>query len=319
MNQAIKALNNLSRVWAEVVWAVSWQAVLIVGGFAVVAWMLRRSSPSLRSWLWQIAAIKLLIMPLWGASMVLPLSSERTPGRPIRETPTAQPGSIGDERVGDWRQKLARMVEAEGKPDKSGEPRFEPIDWRVWPTLGWSLLVGWQVVAIFRQRRRLFRLLVQATPAEDPNLLAVVRELSERIGLAHPPRVLLIDEGGSPFVCDPRGPTLVLPRSLARSFPLDGLRPVLLHELFHIKRRDLIWGWVPVVARLLYVIHPAAHYVAYRARLERELACDQAAMVLTGQGAAGYASTLVEVVTQMAISPALWPASASSRLDVSRP
>jgi beta-lactamase regulating signal transducer with metallopeptidase domain len=47
----------------------------------------------------------------------------------------------------------------------------------------------------------------------------------------------------------------------------------------------------------LYFFHPAAYYIEYRIRLESELACDHAAMVLSGQCAAGYATTLVEIVS----------------------
>jgi len=314
MNPAIKALNNLAIAWAEVVWAVSWQALLIVGGFAIVAWIIRRSSPSLRSWLWQIAAIKLLIMPLWGASMVSPMASKGDPGQLSQELPTGQSGLNLAGRVGDP-IRVAGMTEVGANPSQPGNPRFEPVDWRVWPMVGWTCLVSVQVAAIFGQRRRLIRFLSRSNPADDPALLSLVGELSGRIGLTQPPRVVLIDEGGSPFVCDPRRPTLVLPRSL----PLEALRPILLHELCHLKRRDLIWGWVPAVARVLYVFHPAAHYIAFRARLERELACDQAAMVLTGQCAATYASTLVDVVTRTSIPPTLRTVPPSTRLDLSHP
>ena len=75
-----------------------------------------------------------------------------------------------------------------------------------------------------------------------------------------------------------------------------------------------MWDWIPAIARLLYVFHPAAHYIAHRARLERELACDQAAMVLTGQDAAGYASTLVAVVSRSSAPPALRAALAPAGL-----
>jgi beta-lactamase regulating signal transducer with metallopeptidase domain len=90
---------------------------------------------------------------------------------------------------------------------------------------------------------------------------------------------------------------------------------VLLHELAHVKRRDLLWGWLPEIARLLYWFHPVIHWVYYRLRLERELACDQLAMALSGQSAAGYAETLVRVVSH-ASQPALFQtAAASARLD----
>jgi beta-lactamase regulating signal transducer with metallopeptidase domain len=76
-----------------------------------------------------------------------------------------------------------------------------------------------------------------------------------------------------------------------------------------------LWDWIPTVARLIYFFHPAAHYVAYRGRLERELACDQAAMALSGQGAGGYASTLVDVVARSAAPTTAGAALATARRD----
>jgi beta-lactamase regulating signal transducer with metallopeptidase domain len=102
-----------------------------------------------------------------------------------------------------------------------------------------------------------------------------------------------------------------LPRGLAASLSRGPLTAVLVHELAHIKRRDLVWDWIPTLARVLYAFHPVAHSIAFRARLERELACDQAAMLITGQDAARYASTLVDVVTRSSEPPAI--RSASSR------
>jgi len=172
---------------------------------------------------------------------------------------------------------------------------------------------------IAHQRNRLERLLRRAEPADDLALLGLVTELSGRIGLRLRPEVLVNDGDSSPFVCGLRRPALVLPRVLARSLDPDSLRSILLHELTHIKRRDLLWDWIPTIARVLYFFHPAAHYIVYRARLERELACDQAAMVLTGQGAAGYASTLVEVVSRSSAPPGLRAALATARVDGGEP
>src|SRR5205823_42031 len=92
-------------------------------------------------------------------------------------------------------------------------------------------------------------------------------------------------------------PTLVLPCGLIGALDPFQWRQVLLHELAHIKRGDLLWGWVPEIARLLYWFHPVAHWAANRIRLERELACDAIAMAHGGLDAAGYAAILVQVVS----------------------
>lgn len=37
----------------------------------------------------------------------------------------------------------------------------------------------------------------------------------------------------------------------------------------HIKRRDLLWGWIHEIARIVYFFHPTAHWLGARVRLER--------------------------------------------------
>jgi hypothetical protein len=317
MSPAIETFNCVATAWAELAWAVTWQSTLLVAAFALVALGMTRSSPGLRYGLWQIAAIKLLVMPLWGVAIALPA----LPGRDVGAGPAARPparpaGELGG-RPADRARSLGGGATADGPARGAGgdRPGIARIKWPAWLFLGWGLIVAGQAATIARQRRRLERLLCRCTPADEPTLLALVAELADRIGLRRPPEVLSADVEGSPFVCRPRRPALVLPKGLDRSLDPGSLRSVLLHELAHLRRRDLVWDWIPAIARLLYFFHPAAHYIVYRARLERELACDQAAMVLTGQGAEGYASTLIDVVSRSSAPPALRAATAAARLD----
>ncbi len=317
MNPSIETLNALARAWTGLVWAVAWQSTLLVGVFALVALGMRRSSPSLRYWVWQIAAIKLLVMPLWGVSILLPAPSDRDTGASSKASPPARSeGEIGS-RPDDWRRAFDQDATADGRPSEArkGWLGSLPVDWHAWLLIGWGLAIAGQVAAIAHQRELLKRLLCRATPAADPALIALVAELSGRIGLRRQPEVMTADGEGSPFVCGLHRPTLVLPRGLVGSLDPESLRSVLLHELAHIRRRDLLWDWIPASVRLLYFFLPAAHYIVYRARLERELACDQAAMVLNGQDAASYASTLIEVVSRSSTPPALRAVLISVRLD----
>lgn len=298
MSPVIDLLNRLAGAWASLAWAIAWQSSLLVGVFALVALGMRRSPPGLRYWLWQIAAIMLLVMPLWIISIVLPtspghdtyarvarpaISLERLPtGRPADRTEVIDPNMPTGVRPAVFAR---------------AEPWIVQVDWRAWLLLGWVLAVIGQMASIARHRGRLARLLCQAAPAGDPSLLALVDELAGQIGLRKAPKVVMIDGVISPFVCGLRRGLLVLPRGLTARLDPTQVRLVLLHELAHLKRRDLFWGWAPQIARVLSVVPPIAHYVAFRIRLERELACDQAAMALTGQGAANYAETLVRVVS----------------------
>ena len=88
-------------------------------------------------------------------------------------------------------------------------------------------------------------------------------------------------------------------------------RQVVLHELAHIKRRDLAWGWPVEIARIVYFFHPLVYWVAYQLGLERELACDQLAMARSGHPPADYAQTLVQVISHTSESAAIQAAIAA--------
>src|SRR5262249_32284180 len=126
-----------------------------------------------------------------------------------------------------------------------------------------------------------------------------------QLGLSRRPALVVTDGVGAPFVYGLLHPVLVLPRGLLAELDPDHWRAVLLHELGHLKRRDLWWGLLPALARLVYLFHPVAHWVWFRIRLERELACDQLAMALSGRGAAAYAEVLVQVVSHTSLPAAL--------------
>ncbi len=292
----IPGLNSISSIWAGVAWAVCWQAVVVVLAFGLVAWWLRRSSPAIRGWVWHLAALKLLVMPFWGVALALPAWSG-LPKPPATLAPLdPSPESDRIASLSNRSDSTGSLTLTSANPPSAAPS--EPITWRSVLMLGWLGLVVVQVAGLIRQRGRLVRVLNRTTLAVDPDLCDLVRDLAGRVGLARVPATRWADGGTSPFVCNLGGPTLVLPADLVATLSPGALRAVLIHELAHLARRDLFWGWVPTLARLVYVGHPAAGYVAFRARLERELACDAAAMILADQGAASYAATLVAVVSR---------------------
>jgi hypothetical protein len=312
MTQLIQTINNSSEAWTRLVCAILWQSTLLAAMIALVALLLRRTSPAVRYWLWQIVAIKLLLMPFW--TLAIPLPSWAGGARPHgagmveaeeypRSTPGRSraggddepvgPGSVGIEPVG---TRAAEMPVGDSPPSTPSVWRgLGEITWQSWLLMGWVAVVGLQVVRLSWQRVRLGRLLRRAEGA-DVELASLVGELAARLRLRRGPSIALIDADCPLFVCGWRQPVLVLSRSLAPSLDRSRLRQVVLHELAHLKRHDLVWGWTAEIARLVYFFNPVVHWVCYRLRLERELACDQLAMALSGGTPADYAQTLIHVV-----------------------
>ncbi len=315
MAQTVEIINRWSGVWTGLAWAVTWQSAVLVGLAAVVAVFLRRSSPGLRYWLWQIVAIKVLLMPFWTIAVPMPFlslneGSQRPATRDEAEF-TALPADDSEGFAG---------VESTGIPQPV--PRLAPpapwttirqISWQSWLLIGWLLIVVVQF-ALLAWQRVLLRLLHEAALAPEP-LRALIGELAGQLGLRRVPTAVVTDADCSFFACGAWRPVLVLPKNLLPVLDAARLRQVLLHELAHVKRLDLIFGWPVEIARRLLFFHPLIHWLAYRIRLERELACDQVAMAASGRGPADYIETLIQVVTEASQPRALKAAAISAGFD----
>lgn len=296
---SVQTFNDWSTSVTALAVAILWQSALLAGLVAGVCWLLRRSSPALRYWCWQIVALKLLLMPWWIVAIALPgfLSPSAAPVAP----PTVNTNEIRDGSLAEALNTLVAPPTGEVELRTSEKPAWfdslGQLTWRSWLVLAWLSGTIWQVGCLLIQRGLLRRLLSRAARADEPRLLAVIEQVAAQLGLSWRPQVVLANGQGAPFVCGLWRPVLVLPRSLMAEVDADHWRQVLLHELGHLKRRDLWWTWLPALARLVYFFHPVAHWIWFRIRLERELACDQLAMTLSGRSAADYAEVLVQVVS----------------------
>jgi hypothetical protein len=75
------------------------------------------------------------------------------------------------------------------------------------------------------------------------------------------------------------------------------LRLILLHELAHVKRRDVLINWLATLVAVVHWLNPAVWLVMWRMRVERELACDELVLRVNGdRGATDYARTIVKLV-----------------------
>lgn len=325
MTPTLDILNSWLPHWLELMWAITWQSAILAAMTAVLCSLSGNASPAVRYWLWQLIAVKLLLMPFWTIVVTVPLAFA-APTADQAEAGTTMPGSttpsdaaaLFDSGSG---TRPSNRVPTERESASRSKQSLAPKP-GLWSQLGWSarLLLAWclvvclQLLHVLRHYVRLCSHLRRATATADEKLLALLNEAAARMGLIRVPRLLLTDADCSPFVCGPARATLVLPTGLLARLHETQLLQVLLHELAHVKRYDLLLGWIPQIARMLYFFNPCVHWVCFRIRLERELACDQLAMALSDGDAADYAQTLLAVVGHVS-EPTRFRTAASQSLD----
>ena len=150
----------------------------------------------------------------------------------------------------------------------------------------------------------LLRILIQLHRAEQTRRAAkteltplqkrLVADLSRRLRLAVVPVVALCERVTVPCVIGVVRPVVLIPVSVATGLTNTELESILLHELAHIRRRDLILSLAQRIVEAFFFYHPAVWWLSRQIDFEREAACDDLA-IATGNSNTAYVQSLVRV------------------------
>ncbi|MDZ7319801.1 MAG: M56 family metallopeptidase, partial [candidate division KSB1 bacterium] len=95
-------------------------------------------------------------------------------------------------------------------------------------------------------------------------------------------------------------PKILVPINFAQQMTADQIKHILLHELAHYKRKDVLVSCLTTILQIIHWFNPMIWFAFYRMRMDRELACDE--MALNRIGAAqsqAYGQTIISLLETM--------------------
>src|SRR6185369_16398780 len=214
------------------------KATAVLVAAYVAATSLRKSAAGTRHLVWVAALGAVIALPL--LARFAPLRLEVLPTRVIEQ---AAP-RLSAENVVAKSSSAAGVTatrEPKAKPGlvSEGVSAIQRSGSTVSPILvGWAVvtaaLVGWLIVGALSVRR----ILRGSRDLTTPDWTTPLCEVADRLDLAEVPRLVASDRIEMAFACNPLRPTIVLPAT-SEHWTDDRRRAVLLHELAHVRRRDL--------------------------------------------------------------------------------
>jgi beta-lactamase regulating signal transducer with metallopeptidase domain len=310
-------MMNLERIyssWFGWILSSSWQLALLVVLVGIAAFSTRKFSPRWRYALWLLVLIKVFIPPSLTLSLgvgqwgVKPVLRRMNLSLPTVKAPKAYPSkSMGEPETNmalSLPTPLYRIAISRENPDSASSvekaiplsplqsgPEMIRILFFIW-------IFGVLVFASFvlLRYRRLSLHLKKADRIEEGALRILLERLALDMGGEGAPDLFLSNHVTSPFLFGMLHPGIVLPSNLPENLGDEDLRNVLIHELLHWKRRDIIVGWIQVLAQAIFWFHPFVWLANARLRHERECACDEAAIRQSRCVPKNYGSALLKVL-----------------------
>ena len=170
--------------------------------------------------------------------------------------------------------------------------------------LAGAVLTLLPVASAYRSVRRLAR---QALPLDNAGWQELLAEECSRMQITPVPKLSLHPAQPGPFTFGWYAPRIVLPADCL-AWSISRRRAVLIHELAHSKRRDLLWQLLANIATVVWWFQPLIWWNRRKLRQESERACD-AAVLEAGVRPSEYANELLGIVRRFASGGLCSPAS----------
>ncbi|MCP4571798.1 MAG: M56 family metallopeptidase [bacterium] len=283
-------MTDLAAIWAQHAWPLCWKASVLVA----VCWLATRSvtrlSAAQRHLVWTVGATVLLALPVLGLGAATWQSGANAGTHP----PAVVRGQMldGDARVihvdgGDHADAVRLVTEVSGRP----LGRMTMALFLVW-LAGAGVTAGVFVLGHVGVGR-----LVRRTGEIGRCVRDQAEALALELGLTHRVRFRIGDPGQVPLTWGWPRSVVVLPAGCS-NWDASRRRDVLLHELAHVRRGDLLTQTIVHLVCVLFWFHPLVWLMAGRLRLAQEQACDDRVLA-QGSTATDYAAHLVGVTRHL--------------------
>jgi beta-lactamase regulating signal transducer with metallopeptidase domain len=255
----------------------SWQATVLILLVLAVQWVLgQRLSPRWRSGLWLLVVVRLALP--WTAPSAVSLfnflSFSRASGAVVTARSTA--GAPGPLVLQPTAVALAEMPAQPAAVAAAVAPKFSiRLSWLplVWAAGAFALGLGLLIT-----HYRLARRVTPCRPLIDALVMNLLEDCKQLMGVSVPVALVETAAVDGPCLFGVLRPRLLLPPGFTHGFSCDELRHVFLHELGHVKRHDILLGWVMAFLQILHWFNPLVWLAFARMRVDRELACDALAL-----------------------------------------
>ena len=314
MMLSVHDLNRAAEWLIPLLWQATWQGGLALLLVAIVCRVVKSIPARVQCWMWRLALLKLLVAGFSLAAWELPwlppqamvqsntketMAVNVAPPARVTDavpfTPPAATGKTTTAAVPVVVPPTAPVSRVQPNPTVSASRTASLTPWG-WLLIAWCGGVLLSTLKLLREWRRVRELVASAKAVECKIVQQRLATHCRRLRLSRPPRLCQSHHTCNPCLVGLFRPRIIVPAELLESEQAATLDAVLLHELAHVRRRDLLWNWLPAVVDVLFFFHPVHWWAKREWRVAQEIATDQLAISSAKIDVASYAQSLVALV-----------------------
>jgi beta-lactamase regulating signal transducer with metallopeptidase domain len=303
-------VNLWSAAWYSWMFSMFWQVsllVIIIGGIDLLLrnWLW----PQVRYALWIMVLVKLVIPPSWSSDIGI-ISKLRPAGIEKRsENMVAEERGVNNENIS-----LQHLSE-KSNDEKSINARKDlpyansedfikhesRLSWKSYLMGGWILGILIFGAALLHRISKLKRWHIEQEKKKNipPWFHDALVKVGDRLAIQRLPAIVFSNETLTPAVYGIFRPVLLLPENYIEKLNEVEAEHVLMHELAHIKRGDLIVHGLCLILQIIYWFNPFLIWMRKQMKYVREICCDITIADLLREKTQKYKDTLVKTAREL--------------------
>lgn len=309
----IEQLNTLSITWWSWMSGMFWQVSLLIILISGADLLLRRWVwPQVRYTLWFMVLLKLILPPTIASPLSITSNFQPIALKAMGHYNTEQTSIIHNTTPSGTTTTTAgsrSILTSEGKtilPEgESTIPKTNiKLNWQVFAMFIW--LLGSLAILIFLIKK--FSEMRKANKSGEKKVVPgwfdlILIQCARKLNLQVIPNVVITKKVNSPAIFGMIRPVLLLPTDFFRVTSKKDTENILLHELAHIKRRDLLVKEFETFLTIIYWFNPLFWGVKKQLQHLRELCCDSTVAGVLQRKVKGYRNTLLETARRLLAQP----------------
>lgn len=278
----IAQLNNIAQIWWQWMGSMFWQVSLFIILITALDMAIRRWAwPQVRYVLWALVFIKLIIPPTWQ----MPTSIVSW----IQPKVEQQISVRVESKVGIPQNSQRAEIAASEMAVEADKISWQAIVFLIW----FSGMTTFSLMLIIKMSH-LRRLHQSQTDPEIPDWFnELLIRTANQLSVKKIPSVIFSKNAKSPAVYGLFRPVLLLPEWCLDQLSQDQTEHVLMHELCHMKRGDLLVHWFCLILQVIYWFNPLLIWTRRQMRHVCEICCDLSVADILREKTISYRNTLL--------------------------
>lgn len=165
------------------------------------------------------------------------------------------------------------------------------------------MYVTWMIGAmlffliITASNTRYYLAVLRTQKSTDPKLIETVEEWKTKMGIKKDVALVVTDIVKTPTLIGVIRPRILIPEKLIDNLKDEEIGYIILHELNHLKSKDILVKWIKVAAQILHWFNPFVWYSFYIMDQDCEVACDARVLKhLEPQEHRKYGNTIIKLL-----------------------